>query len=75
MSVTAAQLRAARAFLRGEAKAGSKDIPPRKFAAAAKETGLGLRELLGLIARMQSGGQGAQQERHELVRKAVENGR
>ena len=71
--VSAAELRQARAFLRGKAKAGSRDIPPRRFAAAAKELGVGFRELLSLIARLQSGGQGASQQRQELLREAVKS--
>lgn len=73
MSVSAAELRQARAFLRGKAKAGSRDIPPRRFAAAAKELGVGFRELLSLIARLQSGGQGVSQQRQELLREAVKS--
>ena len=69
--VTPAEVRAARSFLRSYAKAGTRDVPPRKFAQAAKELSVGFRELLGLIARLQAGG--AQQGifRAELLRKAV----
>lgn len=75
MSTSAAELRQARAYLRGHAKAGSKDIPPRRFAAAAKEMGVGFRELLSLIARLQSGGQGASQRREGAILDAVKGGR
>ena len=75
MSVSAGELRQARSYLRGKAKAGSKDIPPRRFAAASKEMGIGYKELLALIARLQSGGQGASQRREELLRDAVKSGR
>ena len=54
---SAAEARAAKSFLRTHAKARSGEIPPRKFAAAAKELGVGFRELLRFIARLQSGGQ------------------
>lgn len=66
------EIRAARSFLRSYAKAGSKDISPRKFARAAKELSVGFRELLGLIARMQAGGSQQGQFRMELLRKAVQ---
>lgn len=68
------EVRKARQFLRKKAKAGTKDIPPRRFAAAAREMKLGYGELLSLIARIQSQGQNAGFYRRELLLKAVSRG-
>jgi hypothetical protein len=71
MSIEASKVREARAFLRGRVKAGTRDISPRRFAAAAQELSVGYRELLMLIARLQAQGQSAGVFRMELLRKAV----
>lgn len=47
---SAAETRAARSFLRQELHAGSNEIPPRRYAAAAKELGIGYRALARLLA-------------------------
>lgn len=57
MSASPAEVRAARGFLRTNAKARSGEISPRKFANASKELGVGFRELLRFISRLYSGGQ------------------
>lgn len=63
-----AETRAARGFLRTHAKARSGEIPPRKFAAASKELGVGFRDLLKFISRLYAGGQGESAFRMERVR-------
>jgi hypothetical protein len=63
-----AETRAAKGFLRTHAKARSGEIPPRKFAAASKELGVGFRDLLRFIARLYSGGQGEGAFRMDRVR-------
>lgn len=64
------EIRKARSFLRTRGIV-SKDIPPRRFAAAAKELDISFFELLQYIARMFMGGQGQQQERQENIRAAA----
>ena len=68
MSASPAEARAARGFLRTHAKARSGEIPPRKFAAAAKELGVGVRELIKFIARLHAGGQNEKAFSMERVR-------
>lgn len=53
---TSGEVQAARAFLHTYAGATSSDIPPRHFAAAAKELGIGYKELLRTIAHLYQGG-------------------
>lgn len=53
---TPAEVQAARAFLRTYAGATSNDIPPREFANAAKESGVGYRELFRAIAQLYAAG-------------------
>lgn len=53
---TPAEVQAARAFLRTYAGANSVDIPPREFANACKEAGVGHREMFTAICQMYSGG-------------------
>ena len=65
------EVRAARAFLRNQG-ARSSDIPPRKFANSARELNMGFRDLLRLIARLYSGGQGQQQFRMSAIAAAAE---
>lgn len=69
MSVTAPEVRAAKSFLRQHAKAGTKDIPPRKFAMAAKELKVGFKQLIAQIARYYEGGQGEDVHRREQIRR------
>lgn len=56
MQIKPEEIRAARAYLRRRG-VGSAEIPPRRFAAAAKETGKTFSELLRLIARLYQGRQ------------------
>lgn len=66
------EIRQARDFLRGHTfnRAGS-EIPPRRFAAALKETGAHPDDLLAVIARSYAGGQGQdadrQSELHDIA--------
>lgn len=53
---TPAEVQSARAFLRTYAEANSVDIPPREFANACKESGVGHREMFQTICRMYAGG-------------------
>jgi len=57
MNVPAAHVRQARGFLREKLKAGSADIPPRQFAAAANELGIGFGGVAAVLARLYAGGQ------------------
>lgn len=66
--VTPAEVRAARGFLRSYAKAGTTDIPPRKFAQAAKELGVGFRELLRLVAKISTSWDGKAFKIHQVRR-------
>jgi hypothetical protein len=67
MSVSAPEVRAAKSFLRQNAKAGTKDIPPRKFAAAAKELKVGFKQLIGYLAKYYEGGQNEAQARQSRI--------
>jgi hypothetical protein len=74
MTVHASHVRSARSYLRKHLKARAGDVPPRKFAAASQETGIGFRELLGVIARMYEGGQGEASQRREDIRSIAQAG-
>lgn len=65
--VTPAEARKARSFLYSHHKRGFR-IPPRKFAAASRELGVGFRELLRFIARLYSRGQNERVFRLETIR-------
>lgn len=56
-AATPAEVRAARQYLRQRLHAGTNDVPPRHFANAAKELGMGFQDLTMTLARMYSGGQ------------------
>lgn len=71
MGVSPAEVRAARAFLR-QRGVSTKEIPPRKFAASAKELGKGFRELLRYLMMLKSGGQGQSVQRRENIRREAE---
>jgi len=71
-AATPPEVRKARAFLRSK-KITTQEIPPRKFANAAKELNRGFRELLKNIAQMRSGGQGQAEQRRKTIRQAVDN--
>lgn len=66
MTTSSARVREARAFLfrRG---AIARDIPPRKFAAAADELNLSFIQLLSFISRLYSGGQNQKMFRLEAI--------
>ena len=57
MSASAPEVRAARGYLRSQLKAGTGDIPPRHFADAAKELGVGFSGVAAVLARLYAGGQ------------------
>lgn len=67
MAISAAEARKARSFLYARHKRGY-GIPPRKFAAAARELGVSFRELMRFVAILYSRGQGQQQFRLENIR-------
>lgn len=70
MKVTSKQVRAAKTFLGKHAKARSKDINPRKFAAAANEIGSGFSGALRLIRYYYaSGDERAEMRRTDLIRR------
>jgi len=65
---TGAEVQAARDFLRGHIfNRGGTEIPPRAFAAAKKETGASHSDILGILARIAAGGQGADFERQSEI--------
>lgn len=69
MAATNRDVRAARQYLRRTTKAGTKDINPRKYAAAAKELGVGFRSLLKLIRYMYaSGDERAEMRRNQILK-------
>lgn len=53
---TPAEVQAARAFLRTYANANSVDIPPREFANACKEEGVGHKEMYRTVCQLYQGG-------------------
>ncbi len=59
-------VRAARAYLYQRGLTADK-IPPRRFANAAKELGVTFSELLKLLGRVMSGGQGQQEQRQRYL--------
>lgn len=70
MAASPKEVRAARAFLYSKgARAG--EIPPRRFANAAKELNIGFQQLLAFIARMYAGGQNQSQFRVEAIMREV----
>lgn len=71
-AATPPEVRKARAFLRSK-NIATKEIPPRKFANAAKELNKGFRELLAYIRHARSGGQGQSQQRRENIRREAAN--
>ena len=71
-AATPPEVRKARAFLRSK-QITTKEVPPRKFANAAKELNRGFRELLKDISQMRYGGQGQSAQRRSNIRKQAEN--
>lgn len=72
--VSSAEVQKARAFLYAQHKRGLR-IPPKKFAAAARELGVGFRQLLKFIARLYAGGQLRSQFREESIEQLIRGGR
>jgi hypothetical protein len=72
---TPQETKAARSFLRGHIfnRAGS-EIQPRRFAAAAKETGSSFTDLLGVIARTYDQGQNAAAQRQTDISNSAKSG-
>ena len=72
---TPGEVREAKSFLRGHIynRAGS-EIQPRRFAAAAKETGSSFSDLLGVIARTYDQGQNAAAQRQTDVSNSAKSG-
>ena len=72
---TGDEVQKARDFLRGHTfNRGGSEIPPRRFAAALKETGAHPNDLLAVIARSYAGGQGQDLERQEEVHDIAQQG-
>jgi hypothetical protein len=72
---TGDEVQKARDFLRGHIfnRAGT-EIPPRRFAAALKETGAHPDDILSLIARSYMGGQGQDIERQNELHDIAKGG-
>lgn len=68
------EVKAARQYLRGKLKAGTSDISPGLFAAAAKEQGMSFDELAQVLARLQAGGQGTDFYREQALEAATAGG-
>ena len=73
--VTPPEIRQARAFLRQRLKAGSMDIPPRQFAAAAKQSKLNFSDLAQVLAKIYSGGQNESFYREQALEAGVAHGK
>lgn len=74
MKATPPEIRASRAFLRRKLKAGSADVPPKHFANAAKELGMGFSDLTTVLARLYSGGQNQSFYREQALEQGVATG-
>lgn len=70
MSVPAPQVRKAKQYLRKNAKAGTRDVSPRKFAAAAAEQHASFGAILGVIRYYYASGD----ERAQLRRSQINRG-
>jgi hypothetical protein len=71
--VSSAEAQKARAFLYSHHKRGFR-IPPKKFAAAAKELGMGFRELIRFLARLYMRGQQRSVFREEAIQRHLRGG-
>jgi hypothetical protein len=71
---TSTEVNAARSFLRGRVFSRAGEIAPRRFAAAAKESGSSFSDLLSVIARSYAGGQGQDAQRQSDVSNAAKSG-
>lgn len=74
MTPSTPEVRNARGFLRQKLKAGSGDISPRHFAAAAKEQGLGFSGLATVLARLYAGGQNESFYREQALEENLARG-
>lgn len=74
MSAPASSVRAARGFLRTKLKAGTGDIPPKAFANASQELGLNFDGVASVLARLYSGGQGADFYREQALEQNLRSG-
>jgi hypothetical protein len=74
MMAGATQVRQARGFLRQKLKAGTSDISPRHFAAAAAETGLDFNGLAQVLARLYGGGQNESFYREQALEQNLARG-
>lgn len=70
----ASQVRKARQYLRKYAKAGTRDISPQKFAAAAAEQNASFSDLLKFLSRLYMAGQGEQSQRQEEINAIAQAG-
>lgn len=71
MSITGGEVRAAKTYLGKHAKARTKDISPRRFAAAAKEQGAGFSEVLKLISYYYASADEREQMRHDQLNRST----
>lgn len=71
MSVTGSQVRAAKSYLGKHAKARTRDISPRHFAAAAKEQNASFGDVLRLITYYYSSGDDREQMRHDQLNRSA----
>lgn len=74
MAASGPEVRAARAYLHTRLHAETSDIPPRHFANAAKEVGLGFQDLTTVLARLYSGGQNQSFYREQAIEQGVATG-
>lgn len=74
MSASQPEVRAARQYLRTKLKAGTGDVPPRQFADAAKEQGMGFQDLTRVLARLYSGGQNESFYREQAIEQGAASG-
>lgn len=65
------QVKAARQYLRKHAKAGTRDISPRKFAAAAAEQNASFNQILNVLRYYYSSGDEREELRHDQLNKRV----
>jgi hypothetical protein len=73
VSMPAPHVRAARGFLRSKLKAGTSDISPRHFAAAAGELGIGFSGVAAVLARLYAGGQNQSFYREQALEQEMQN--
>ena len=74
MTVPAPAVRDARGFLRQKLKAGTSDVNPRHFAAAAQELDLPFSGVAAVLARLYAGGQGEEFYREQALEQNLARG-